>query len=75
LSVNGNNVWHSGNLNLQKLVQVGGVDQGNSIYLAWTSSNLQLTVDTTTIGNVWTSANFNPNSKANAWKICYSYRI
>lgn len=55
--------WHTGNLNIGALVQVGGVNnQGNQIYLAWTGSNLQLTVDSTTIGNMWHSGNLNPTN-------------
>lgn len=37
----------------------------NNIFLGWTGNELQLTVDATTIGNLWTSNNFNPDLKLN----------
>ncbi len=47
-------------------VRIGGDNTtGNNILLGWTGSQLQATVDATTIGNLWHSGNFNPNTKAN----------
>ncbi|MEE4741108.1 phage tail protein [Pseudomonas alliivorans] len=46
--------------------QGGGVgQQGNPIKLGWSGSNLKATVDSTDLGNLWYSGNFNPASKAN----------
>jgi len=48
-------------------VRIGGENTtGNNILLGWTGSELQATVDATTIGNLWHSGNFNPNSKVNS---------
>ncbi|QQQ26913.1 hypothetical protein [Chryseobacterium indoltheticum] len=47
-------------------VRIGGENTtGNNILLGWTGSELQATVDATTIGNLWHSGNFNPDSKVN----------
>ena len=41
-------------------VRIGGENTtGNNILLGWTGSELQATVDATTIGNLWHSGNFN----------------
>lgn len=61
-----NYIWHSGNFNPDMVVKIGGAGTTNNpIYFRWTGSDLQLTVDNVTIGNVWTTYNFNPDSKAN----------
>jgi len=52
---------------LGQYVRIGGTGTtGNNILIGWTGSELQATVDATTIGNLWHSGNFNPNSKINA---------
>ncbi len=46
--------------------QGGGVGQlGNAVKVGWSGTGLKVTVDNTDLGNVWYSANFDPNSKAN----------
>jgi len=69
---NGYGLWHSGNFNpdnyqpIGQYVRVGGTGTiGSNISFGWTGSELQATVDITTIGNLWHTGNFNPNTKAN----------
>ena len=47
-------------------VQQGtGVGQGtNTVKIGWSASGLKATVDTSDLGNLWYSANFNPDNKA-----------
>lgn len=46
--------------------QGGGVgQQGNSIKIGWSGSDLKATVDASDLGNLWYSKNFNPADKAN----------
>ncbi|AZA74947.1 hypothetical protein [Chryseobacterium indoltheticum] len=48
---------------LGQYVRIGGTGTtGNNILLGWTGSQLQATVDATTIGNLWHSGNFNPSN-------------
>lgn len=48
---------------LGQYVRIGGTGTtGNNILLGWTGSELQATVDATTIGNLWHSGNFNPSN-------------
>ena len=48
---------------LGQYVRIGGDNTtGNNILIGWTGSQAQLTVDATTIGNLWHSNNFNPNN-------------
>ncbi|AZA63010.1 hypothetical protein [Chryseobacterium indoltheticum] len=48
---------------LGQYVRVGGDNTtGNNILLGWTGSQAQLTVDATTIGNLWHSGNLNPSN-------------
>ncbi|QQQ28297.1 hypothetical protein [Chryseobacterium indoltheticum] len=48
---------------LGQYVRVGGTGTtGNNILLGWTGSQLQATVDATTIGNLWHSGNLNPSN-------------
>lgn len=51
---------------LGQYVRIGGDNTtGNNVLIGWTGDQAQLTVDATTIGNLWHSENFNPNTKAN----------
>ncbi|WP_315057966.1 hypothetical protein [Chryseobacterium indoltheticum] len=48
---------------LGQYVRIGGTGTtGNNILLGWTGSQLQATVDATTIGNLWHSGNLNPSN-------------
>lgn len=48
---------------LGQYVRIGGTGTtGNNILLGWTGSELQATVDATTVGNLWHTGNFNPSN-------------
>ena len=48
---------------LGQYVRIGGTGTtGNNILIGWTGSQLQATVDATTIGNLWHSGNLNPSN-------------
>jgi len=56
--------------------QGGGVGQrDNTIKIGYSTDGLKVTVDVTDLGNLWYSANFDPNSKANWGATLAAYGI
>ncbi|MEE4618532.1 phage tail protein [Pseudomonas alliivorans] len=56
--------------------QGGGTGQlANPIKIGWSGSNLKAMVDSTDLGNLWYSRNFNPDDKANRGTTLEAYGI
>ena len=68
--------WLQPKLGYVPVQQGTGVGQlGNLVKLGWSGTNMKLTVDTGDLGNLWYSANFDPNSKANWGTTLAAYGI
>lgn len=63
-------------LGFTPIQQGTGVGQvANPVKIGWSGAHLKLTVDATDFGNLWYSANFDPNSKANWGATLAAYGI